>query len=181
MSNLSRRQFMASAAAASAAISFPSVARSRMAVDDVNMGFISCGGRAGQHMPMFDGLDGVNIAGLCDPDENRLGKAQTRYSGASGYADLRRLIDDASIDAVVVATCNHWHCLASIWAMEAGKDVYVEKPLSHSQWEGRQTIKHGHMLSGTSTAGNKSHVDIIDRHAGAGHGRKTNRSTCSSG
>ncbi|MDG1895097.1 MAG: Gfo/Idh/MocA family oxidoreductase [Fuerstiella sp.] len=140
MSNLSRRQFMASAAAASAAVTFPSTARSRMAADDVNMGFISCGGRAGQHMPMFDDLDGVNIAGLCDPDENRLGKAQTRYPGATGYADLRSLIDDASVDAVVVATCNHWHCLASIWAMEAGKDVYVEKPLSHSQWEGRQTV-----------------------------------------
>jgi hypothetical protein len=50
------------------------------------------------------------------------------------------LIEDKSIDAVVIATCNHWHCLAAIWAMQAGKDVYVEKPLSHSQWEGRQTV-----------------------------------------
>ncbi|MEO2014782.1 MAG: Gfo/Idh/MocA family oxidoreductase, partial [Fuerstiella sp.] len=140
MSNLSRRQFMASAAAASAAVTFPSVTRARMAADDVNMGFIACGGRAGQHMSMFDNLDGVNIAGLCDPDENNLGRAQTKYSRATGYADLRKLIDDPGIDAVVVATCNHWHCLASIWAMAAGKDVYVEKPLSHSQWEGRQTV-----------------------------------------
>ena len=50
------------------------------------------------------------------------------------------MIEDKSIDAVVIATCNHWHCLAAIWAMEAGKDVYVEKRLSHTQWEGRQTV-----------------------------------------
>ena len=111
-----------------------------MAVDDVNVGFISCGSRAGGHMGVFNGLNGVNVAALCDPDESRLGKAQKKYSKAKGYTDLRKLIDDDSIDAVVVATTNHWHCLAAIWAMEAGKDVYVEKPLSHSQWEGRQTV-----------------------------------------
>ena len=140
MSCVSRRQFMASAAAASAAVTFPTSSRAAMAADDVNIGFISCGGRAGQHMGLFDRIDGVNVAGVCDPDEGRLGAAQTRYPKASGYADLRKLLDDNSIDAVVVATTNHWHCLASIWAMEAGKDVYVEKPLSHSQWEGRQTV-----------------------------------------
>ena len=140
MARFSRRQFMASAAAAGAAFSFPSAARARMAADDVNIGFISCGGRANEHMGMFSSLDGVNVAGVCDPDESRLGKAQTRFPKAKGYTDLRRLIEDPSIDAVVVATTNHWHCLASIWAMEAGKDVYVEKPLSHSQWEGRQTV-----------------------------------------
>lgn len=140
MASLSRRQFMASAAAASAAMSFPSASRAGMAIDDVNIGFISCGSRAGGHMGAFSGIDGVNIAALCDPDEGRLGKAQTRFSGAKGYSDLRNLIADKSVDAVVVATTNHWHCLASIWAMEEGKDVYVEKPLSHSQWEGQQTV-----------------------------------------
>lgn len=140
MSRLSRRSFMASAAAASAAMTFPSAVRSGMAIDDVNLGFISCGNRAGQHMGMFSKVDGVNIAAVCDPDEGRVGAAQKKYAGATGYSDLRNVLDDKSIDAVVVATTNHWHCLASIWAMEAGKDVYVEKPLSHSQWEGRQTV-----------------------------------------
>lgn len=140
MTNVSRRQFMASAAAAGMAVTFPSQTKARMAADDVNLGFISCGGRAGQHMGMFSKLDGVNIAAVCDPDESRMGKAQQRFEGAKGYADLRKLLDDESIDAVVVATTNHWHCLASIWAMQAGKDVYVEKPLSHSQWEGLQTV-----------------------------------------
>lgn len=140
MSNVSRRQFMASAAAASAAMTFPSVSRATMAADDVNLGYISCGGRAGQHMGMFDKIDGVNTVGACDPDEARVGSALKRFPKATGYADFRKMLDDKSVDAVVVATTNHWHCLASIWAMEAGKDVYVEKPLSHSQWEGRQCV-----------------------------------------
>lgn len=140
MSSFSRRQFMASAAAASAAMTFPSPVKAGTAVDDVNIGFISCGSRAGAHMKAFDNIDGVNVAAVCDPDESRMGKAQTRFNKSKGYADLRNLIADKSIDAVVVATTNHWHCLAAIWAMEEGKDVYVEKPLSHSQWEGQQTV-----------------------------------------
>lgn len=131
---------MASAGAAAAAFSFPAAAKSAMAIDDIGVGFISCGGRAGGHMGVFRGISGVNITAVCDPDENRLGRAQKSFSKANGYADLRKLLDDDTVDAVVVATTNHWHCLASIWAMEAGKDVYVEKPLSHSQWEGRQTV-----------------------------------------
>ena len=66
--------------------------------------------------------------------------AKQRFPKAKIWTDLRGLLDDKSIDAVVIATCNHWHCLAAIWAMQAGKDVYVEKPLSHSQWEGRQAV-----------------------------------------
>ena len=91
-------------------------------------------------MGAFGKIAGVRFGGLCDPDQERLGKAQQKFPQAKSWADLRSLLDDKSIDAVVIATCNHWHCLAAIWAMQAGKDVYVEKPLSHSQWEGRQTV-----------------------------------------
>lgn len=140
MPQLTRRHFLQSGLAAGAAFSVaPSLARAA-ANDEVNVGFISCGGRANQLMGMFEKVAGVTIGGLCDPDEQRLAKTNERYPNAKTWKDLRGLIDDDSIDAVVVATCNHWHCLASIWAMEAGKDVYVEKPLSHSQWEGRQTV-----------------------------------------
>lgn len=111
-----------------------------MSNDKIRMGFISCGGRAGAHMRMFNELDGVDVTALCDPDAQRLDAAAKVYPDAKKYVDLRELIDDKEIDAVVVATTNHWHCLASIWAMQAGKDVYVEKPLSHSQWEGDQTV-----------------------------------------
>ena len=108
--------------------------------NEVNIGFIGCGGRGNILMTAFSKVPGVTIGGLCDPDRERLGKAKERFPKAQTWTDLRDLLDEPSIDAVVIAACNHWHCLAAIWAMEAGKDVYVEKPLSHSQWEGEQTV-----------------------------------------
>lgn len=142
MTRLTRRQFVSTSAAALALTTSvaPRSLRAANANGEINLGFISCGGRAGGLMSQFGKVDGVNIAGLCDVDETRLGLAKERFPKAQGWTDLRELIDAPGIDAVVVATCNHWHCLAAIWAMEAGKDVYVEKPLSHSQWEGRQTV-----------------------------------------
>ncbi len=141
MNRFNRRQFLATTAAAGLTTSLaPQSLRAANANDEINLGFISCGDRAGQLMGQFVQTEGVNIAGLCDVDENRLGKANARFPKAKAFTDLRDLISMDGIDAIVVATCNHWHCLAAIWAMEAGKDVYVEKPLSHNQWEGRQTV-----------------------------------------
>ena len=141
MTIFNRRHFLAGTVATGLTSSLPvRKLRAANANDEVNLGFISCGGRAGQLMGQFSQVDGINIAGLCDVDEKRLGLAKQKYPKAQGWTDLRDLITSKSIDVVVVATCNHWHCLAAIWAMQAGKDVYVEKPLSHSQWEGRQTV-----------------------------------------
>jgi Oxidoreductase family, NAD-binding Rossmann fold/Oxidoreductase family, C-terminal alpha/beta domain len=141
MNRLNRRHFLATSFAAGVMTSLaPTPLRAANANSEINLGFVSCGGRAGELMGQFDEAEGVNIAGLCDVDAKRLGLAKERFPKATGWADLRELIASDSIDAVVVATCNHWHCLAAIWAMEAGKDVYVEKPLSHSQWEGRQAV-----------------------------------------
>ena len=108
--------------------------------EEVNVGFVSCGGRSRGLMGSFAKVEGVNIGALCDPDESRIAVAKEKYPDAKTFTDMRELFADPEIDAIVVATCNHWHCLAAIWAMEAGKHVYVEKPLSHSQWEGEQTI-----------------------------------------
>lgn len=144
MTKISRRQFVASGAAAGVMMSIPGselrASRHMSANDSVNIGMVSCGGRAGQLAGQFSKIDGVNITGLCDPDSSRIGKMKETYNRAEGWADLRGLLDSDNVDVTVVATCNHWHCLAAIWAMEAGKDVYVEKPLSHSQWEGEQTV-----------------------------------------
>jgi hypothetical protein len=136
-----RRQFISTTAAASSLAVLPSARGHMLANDEIRLGFISCGGRAGEHMTQFNKMGGVKIAGLCDPDQLRISQAARTFAqDAKTWADLRGMIDDKDIDAVVVSACNHWHCLASIWAMQAGKDVYVEKPLSHSQWEGRQTV-----------------------------------------
>ncbi|QDU61787.1 Inositol 2-dehydrogenase [Planctomycetes bacterium Pan216] len=141
MPKQTRRVFLSQAAALGAAATLPiGSLRAANANDEIGLGFISCGGRARNLMSAFSGVKGANIVGLCDPDESRVASAKKKYPQATGYSDLRDLIDAKDVDAVVIATCNHWHCLAAIWAMQAGKDVYVEKPLSHSQWEGLQTV-----------------------------------------
>ena len=142
MHSFSRRNFFQTTVAASVSGGLLPLhaLRAASANNEISLGFISCGGRANELMSQFDKVDGVNIVALCDPDQTILAKAKKRYPKAKGFADLRSLLDDKSVDAVVVATCNHWHCLAAIWAMQAGKDVYVEKPLSHTQWEGEQTV-----------------------------------------
>ena len=141
MTHVTRRDFLRSGLAASAALALPTSSLSAAGANDtIRLGFISCGGRAGGLMNRFHGMDGVEIAGLCDPDENRLQAASNRYSDANTWTDLRHLLDDDSIDAVVIAGSVHWHSLAAIWSLQAGKDVYLEKPLSHSVWEGRQLV-----------------------------------------
>ncbi len=140
MQRITRRSFLSTTAVAGAALATSRSLHANLANDEIRLGMIGCGGRAGEHMTAFSEIPGVKIVGLCDPDQKRLNDAKKRFPEAQTYVDLRELIDNKEIDAVVVATCNHWHCLAAIWAMQAGKDVYVEKPLSHSQWEGQQTI-----------------------------------------
>lgn len=160
MTTLTRRNFLETSAVAAGAFVAPSpTINPRSTLDSVNLGYISCGGRAGQLMKAFGELDGANVVGLCDPDSSRVGKAKQRYPKAKGYSDLRKLLDSKDVEAVVISTCNHWHCLAAIWAMEAGKEVYVEKPLSHSQWEGRQTVAAARKLGRVCQLGTQQRSD----------------------
>jgi predicted dehydrogenase len=96
----------------------------------------------------FARLPGVAIKTLCDPDENlfasRADDEQLRDVATfkPGYEkDLRRVLDDKDVDGVIIATPNHWHALATVWALQAGKHVYVEKPSSHEIWEGRKMVE----------------------------------------
>ncbi|MBM3336018.1 Gfo/Idh/MocA family oxidoreductase, partial [Candidatus Sumerlaeota bacterium] len=104
----------------------------------------SVGGRGRQLIDAFQKVPGAKIAALCDVDKAILedGAERVRKAGGSPatYNDVRRVLDNKNIDAVAIATPNHWHVLASLWACQAGKDVYVEKPLSHNIWEGRQLV-----------------------------------------
>ncbi|MDY0169116.1 MAG: Gfo/Idh/MocA family oxidoreductase [Thermoguttaceae bacterium] len=141
MISLTRRTFLQSGLAASAAVVVPLAShRAAGANEAIRLGMIGCGGRGGDHIGRFSKMDGVRIAGLCDADRNRLGSAGQRVPQARTWTDLRQLLDDDGIDAVVIATAVHWHSLATIWAVQAGKDVYCEKPMSHNHWEGRQAV-----------------------------------------
>jgi predicted dehydrogenase len=160
MAGITRRDLVKAGLFGGVAMATP--ARSLLAanaISEINVGFISCGGRASGLMGSFEKIEGVTIGGLCDPDEQRLGVASKRFPKARTWTDLRDLIEDDGIDAVVVATCNHWHCLAAIWAMQAGKDVYVEKPLSHSQWEGEQTVAAARKLGRICQIGTQQRSD----------------------
>jgi predicted dehydrogenase len=139
MTRISRRSFVRQSAGIGAAV-IASRAWGRSINERLNLGLIGLGGRGNELLGHFGRLPDVRIAALCDPDQQRLSEAAANHGDATQYIDLRQLLDDTDIDAVAIATCNHWHALAAIWACQAGKDVYVEKPLAHNHWEGQQVV-----------------------------------------
>lgn len=144
----SRRRFLQQSVAASTGVFY--IAKTSWARkspgETINMAVIGFGGRGGSHISGYRKLDkeGVQVAALCDVDKNILNKGVAGFEKdklkVTGYTDLRELLENKDIDAVSIATPNHWHALATIWAIQAGKDVYVEKPVSHCVWEGRQMV-----------------------------------------
>jgi predicted dehydrogenase len=88
----------------------------------------------------------VEVAALCDIDEHVLNERLDQFEKAThkrprAFTDMRKVLEDKSIDVVSFATPNHWHALGTVWACQAGKDVYVEKPCSHTLWEGRKMVE----------------------------------------
>ena len=145
---INRRQFLAQAARSSAAVAVPMLVSGRAfgANDEIRLAVIGCGVRGGTHVPEFGKLPGVRIAAVCDPDHQRLSAAvksvATRFGGnPQPFVDVRKLMDEKNLDAVSVATMQYWHSLPTIWACQSGKHVYVEKPLAHFIWEGRQMVR----------------------------------------
>jgi predicted dehydrogenase len=101
---------------------------------------IGLGGKGRQHARVFAELGGARLVALCDVDPRRLGEQVKRFDGVFSSTDPRRVLDRQDVDAVVIATPDHWHALLAVWACQAGRHVYVEKPVSHNIWEGRQII-----------------------------------------
>ncbi|MCW5982584.1 MAG: Gfo/Idh/MocA family oxidoreductase [Bryobacteraceae bacterium] len=135
-----RRTFL-QAAAAIGTSRFPI----RGASDRVNLAVIGIGGRGRNHIDEFSTLPECQVAGVCDVNQAARERAAAQVQKLRGaqpktYSDLRKAYEDKDIDAVSIATPNHWHALAAIWACQAGKDVYVEKPASHNIFEGRQMV-----------------------------------------
>ena len=111
--------------------------------DTINLGLIGCGGE-GRAVTMAHSLcDNTRIAAVCDVNKTRLAQAKKQFGGEKvlAYHDYRKLLDNKDIDAVIVATNGHWHVLPTINACQAGKDVYVEKPLGTSIGEGRAAVR----------------------------------------
>jgi predicted dehydrogenase len=144
MSPLNRRTFIKSSAllAAGAALPARSWGQVMGSIDDLRVGVIGLNGRGGNHLSSLAKISGVRVVALCDPDSAVLDRVKPGVNGGNvkTYADMREMLASPDIDAVTIATPNHWHSLAAIWAMQAGKDVYVEKPVSHNIWEGRQLV-----------------------------------------
>ena len=144
---MNRRTFLKSTLATTAALSLPARIRAQApgANDDIRVAVIGFNGRGGDHIGNYLKAKGVRIVALCDVDAKVLekGKAQLSAKGAdvTTYQDIRKLLESKEVDAISIATPNHWHSLGAIWGCQAGKDVYVEKPVSHNVWEGRQLVK----------------------------------------
>lgn len=141
----SRRTFLKGAAGFGAALALPKT-RVLGANGDIRVGVVGVNGRGNSHLSAFTEMDGVRVTAICDIDEGVLNARVVKMSEkqgirVKGYRDMRAMFESGEIDAFSTATPNHWHSLAGIWAMQAGKDAYVEKPVSHNVWEGRQLVK----------------------------------------
>jgi len=153
MDKITRRKFMsrslATAAGVTAGLTWQRSVWSRPlgANDDIRLGIAGIHNQGGGHIKGFSKLPGVRVVALCDPDKQVLAQRAKELDGdnasspVKGYADVREMLDNKDVDAIVIAAPNHWHALMTILACQAGKHVYVEKPVSHSIWEGRKMVE----------------------------------------
>ena len=138
-----RRHFLVtSAAAAGTQLATKGIASPN---DTIRVACVGVRGQGNSHIKAYSAMNNVEIAAVCDVDESVLNQRidQIEKSGKkrpAAFTDFRKLLEDKSINAVSVATPNHWHSLMGIWACQAGKDVYLEKPCSHNIWEGKQLV-----------------------------------------
>jgi predicted dehydrogenase len=156
MRSLNRRDFLHDSAALTAALAGATslleaapaeeAAKQVGSTDQLRVAVVGVNGRGMSHVDAFANQHGCIVATICDADEAVIGNAMKTVEKRQGKApkfeqDIRKLVADKDIDIITVATPNHWHALASIWAMQNGKDVYVEKPVSHNVSEGRRIVE----------------------------------------
>jgi len=156
MSKLTRKEFIRRSVATTTAGSAllqacrtsprPSTwSKPRGANDDIRVGVVGFRGQGSGHIGQWHEMKGVRVVALCDVDSDIVAREVKKFTDRNEkvetYTDVRRLLDNKDVDAISTATPNHWHALISVWACQAGKDVYVEKPVSHNVWEGRQIVR----------------------------------------
>jgi len=152
MSRQTRRTFLKRAAATAGVGAGFAIAGTKAsgkilgANDTIRLGVAGIHGRGGSHISAFAPMDGVDVTCLIDPDtrlyKSKIGQVESKGGNTPKCVqDVREALDDKNLDAISIATCNHWHGLMTFWACQAGKDVYVEKPCSHNVFEGRQCVR----------------------------------------
>ena len=154
---MNRRIFLATSASGLAGLAAPS--------DRINLGFIGLGGMGTGRLKGFLRHPDVNVVALCDLDAGHLAQAgaivkDSRGQAPTAHTDFRRLLDSKEIDAVCIATPDHWHAMPTVQACQAGKDVFVEKPLSYSIGEGRAMVKAARRFNRVTQMGNHIHNDL---------------------
>jgi predicted dehydrogenase len=167
MAHLARRQFVKAAAAAIATARFPILG----ANDRVNVGQVGVGSRGRDHINYYSSLDSdCRIVAIADVNQSARERAVALVRKLKGadpkeYNDMRAMFDSKDVDAVSVATPNHWHALATIWACQAGKDVYVEKPASHNMFESHQMVTAARKYNRMVQVGTQSRATAYKRRA----------------
>ena len=146
MNHFTRRTFLKNTAlaGAAAALSARSWGQVAGANGDIRVAVVGLNGRGKNHLGSLAKISGVRLVAICDADTAVIAKTKKALGDAGAsvrtYTDIRELLAATDIDAITIATPNHLHSLLAIWACQAGKDVYVEKPVSHNVWEGRQLV-----------------------------------------
>jgi len=150
MNRISRRRFLTNSLCAGAAVMIPHSrvlgANNDIRIAVVGLGsFVKIGGKGRSDLREFRKIPGVRITAICDCDKDHMAPvlAECNENGepVQTYTDVRKLLDNKDIDAVSITTPNHWHSLIAIWASQAGKDVFVQKPASHNIFEGRKVVE----------------------------------------
>jgi predicted dehydrogenase len=178
MKQTNRRQFIEHTAVLAGAVSIAPSLHAVGANEKLILGVIGPGGMGSNHLRAFAGNKDVEVAFVCDPDEIRRNAAAREVEKSTGKTpksvkDMRRVFEDKAVDAVIIATPDHWHVPASLLALDAGKHVYVEKPCSHNIREGRLLVDAAHRAKRIVQIGTQSrsaeHVRrAMDRlHSGA--------------
>jgi predicted dehydrogenase len=140
-----RRAFLRQALGAGAVAALAPKAHVLGANDDLRVAVVGFHGHGKTHIRNYLNMKGVRLVALCDADravlDAQVDAVRKLGQAVDSYTDIRRLLDRRDVDAVSVVTPNHWHALATVWACQAGKDVCVEKPVSHNIWEGRKMVE----------------------------------------
>jgi predicted dehydrogenase len=162
MNTLSRRRFLQTSFLTTAGLSLSARSWAQVpgANGDIRVAVVGFGGRGGGHITEFSKMPGVRIVALCDADKQILEAGTKRFADkgtpVKAYQDFRALLEDKDVDAISSATPNHWHSLNVVWACQAGKDVYIEKPVSHNVWEGRKAFEASRKYNRIVQAGTQS-------------------------